>query len=280
MSLFKPGQLPPGVSVQRPMWPKLDGSPLPAPGSDQGPAPMAPPSTDEQLNEARLQAAQILQDAAAEAEMALEEAQAEGYEEGRRQGLKAAEEEMASQRKQIDAALAGVKAQADLIKQAAEAQAKAVLADAEAKARDVLLQAREEAAKVLEEARAEQARRLDESQGALVELAVAAATRLVQGHLALQPGAVAGMVAAGLRRLKDTDCTVRVSPQDLPLLEAQRSTLERELGAGLLRLQPDAGLSQGSYIVGSGRGTIDARIEAQEQALRAALGAALGGTAG
>ncbi|HYF93958.1 MAG TPA: FliH/SctL family protein [Symbiobacteriaceae bacterium] len=279
MSLFKPGQLPPGVTIQRPAWAKLDGTSLPPP-SEVVPVLQSATTSEDVLNEARLQAAQILQDAALEAQTAMEEAHEQGFAEGRRQGLRAAEEEMAPQRKQVEAALASVKAQADLIRQKAEAEAKALLADAEAKAASVLLQARDEAAQLRSDARAEQARRLEASQGALVELAVAAAMRLVQGQLALQPGAVAAMVAAGLRRLKDTDCTVRVSPQDLPLLEAQRSTLERELGAGLLRLQPDAGLAQGSYIVNSSHGSIDARIEVQEQALRAALGAALGGSTG
>jgi len=277
MSLFKPHQMPPGVTIQRPLWAKLDATA--AASAEPALASLTPAASDaDLLDDARLQAAQILQDAAADAEAALEAARAEGFEEGRRLGLQAAEEEMAPQRQQVAEALDSVRTQADLIRQAAEAQARALLADAEAKARGLLLQAREEAAQVLNEARAEQARRLDESQEALAELAVAAASRLVQGHLALQPGAVVGMVAAGLRRLKDTECTVRVSPRDLPLLEAQRSALERELGAGLLRLQPDSGLSQGSYIVNSPQGTIDARIEAQEQAMRTALGAALGGT--
>jgi flagellar biosynthesis/type III secretory pathway protein FliH len=232
---------------------------------------------DDVINEARLQAAQILQDAAAEAEMAQEEAQRQGYEDGRQEGLSAAQAELEAQRQEAEAALAGARQQADLVRRAAEAEVRANLADAEAQAQALLAKARSEAATIVAEGRAERDRRLDEAQTAVVELAVTAAVRLVQGHLALQPASVIAMVAAGLRRLKDTDCTVRVSPQDLPLLEAQRSTLERELGAGLLKLQPDAGLSQGSYMVGSPRGTIDGRLEAQEQAMRAALGAALGG---
>ncbi|HWI65933.1 MAG TPA: FliH/SctL family protein [Symbiobacteriaceae bacterium] len=278
MSLFKPGQMPPGVSIQRPAWIKLEAAALPAEVLPAA-APVAAAAPDVNvLDEARLQAAQILQDAAVEAELALEEARNQGFEEGRRLGLQAAEEELAPQRQQVEELVGSARSQADLIRQAAEAQARARLADAEAQARGIVLAAREEAAQILEAARAEQGRRILEAQDAVVELAVAAAVRLVQGHLALQPGSVVGMVAAGLRRLKDTECTVRVSPQDLPLLEAQRSALERELGAGLLRLQPDAGLSQGSYIVNSTQGTIDARIEAQEQAMRSALGAALGGT--
>lgn len=274
MSLFRPGPIPPGVMVTRPVWQAFE----PAASEPELPAELPPAepavTPDDVLNEARLQAAQILQDAAAEAEAAMAAAQREGYQ----AGLAAGQADLQQQQQQAQQALEQMRTQAALIRQAAEAEAKALLAEAEAQAQSALAQARERAVQLLEEARAEQARRLDDSQGALVDLAVAAAVRLVQGHLAIQPQSVVQMVAAGLRRLKDTGCTVRVSPQDLPLLEAQRSTLERELGGGLLQLQPDASLSQGSYLVHSAQGQIDARLEQQAHHMQAALRAALGGS--
>ena len=283
MNSFRPGPVPPGITVQRPAWANLHAAgPLPqrpvaalAPAGS--PAPPPGPTPEEILNEAKLQAAHILQDAAAQAEVAVEEASRQGFEAGRQEGLVAGQAEVEEIRQQAVATRSNAESQATLIRQAAEAQARAILAEAEAKAQALVAGAREQAADIVEEARSDRKRRLDEAQEAMVDLAVAAAMRLVHGHLALQPGAIVAMVAGGLRRLKDTDCAVRVSPQDLPLLEAQRSTLERELGAGLLRLQPDTGLAQGSYIAGSGQGTIDARLEQQAELMRTALTAALGG---
>jgi len=283
MSLFRPGPVPPGVKVQAPSWPSLaQGAPAKTPDRAptlNSPLPLDYGSHAEQLlNEARLDAAQVLQDAAAAAEAAMESARADGYAAGREEGIAAAQAELTHLRQQAMNMLDDYKSKGELIKQAAEAEAKARLAEADAQAQTMLAKARERAAELVEAAKTEQALRLDQSQEALVSLAVAAAIRLVQGHLALQPSSIATMVAAGIKRLKDADCTVRVSPHELPLLEAQRSTLERELGAGLLRIQADQGLGQGSFILTSPQGQIDARLDTQAQHLRAALDAALGGS--
>lgn len=283
MSSFKPGPISQWAVVERPVWPELDAaawSPPPADESLQGrlnPEGGAGMASNQALTEAQLQAAQILEEAAAQAEAALAATRKQGLEQGHREGLAAGQAELEQQRQQSLQLMENARVQADLTRKAAEAEVKAQLASTEAQAQAILANASAEAATILAEARREQHRRLDEAQDALVNLAVAAAVRLVQGHLALQPSAVVAMVAAGLRRLKDTNCSVRVSPGDLPLLEAQRSILERELGAGLLQLQPDHSLSQGSYLLGSPQGQIDARIEQQALHMHTALNVALGG---
>lgn len=226
-----------------------------------------------------MEAAQILQGAAAEAEAALADARSAGFEQGLAEGFAAGQAELQLQRQQ--AALEGERARVHVqsLRQTAEAEARVVHAEAEVRAQEMLRRAREEAEALMAGARQEQQQRLDAAQVAVIELAVAAATRLVQGQLAIQPASVVNMVAVGLRRLKDTNCLVRVNPEDLPLLEAQRRVLEKELGAGLLQLQPDAGLLQGSYMVSSPHGGVDGRLEQQALLLRTALSAALGGGA-
>jgi len=229
----------------------------------------------------RLEAARILQEAAEEAERAQVEARKEGFEQGRKEGLEAAKVEAEALRREAELALENARLQADAIRQAAEKDASVMRLEAEKEAQAALADARAEAQRILAEARQqaeeEVARRLEQSQEALVELAVAAATRLVQGHLAIQPQAVVQMVAAGLRLVKDSPATVRVNPEDLPLLEAQRSALERELGAGALTLTPDPGLQRGSYLVQSPVGQVDGTLEHQTERLEAAMRAALGG---
>lgn len=229
------------------------------------------------LNEARLQAAEILQQAASEAEAAVEEARREGFEAGRQEGLAAGQSALEMEKREAQWAVEKAQVQAESIRQAAEADARAIKAEADAQAQQVLTAAREEAADLLAKAREEQHRQLEEAQTALVDLAVAGAVRLVQGHLAIAPASIVQMVKAGLKRLRDTDCTVRVRPEDLPLLEAQRSALERELASGLLTLAPDRNMQVGDFTIGSPQGYIDGTLQQQSTQLRSALTAALGG---
>lgn len=234
------------------------------------------------LDEARLEAARILQSAAEEAERAQAAAREEGFERGRQEGLEAGRAEVEALRREAELALENARLQGEAIRQAAEKDAAVTRLEAEKAAEKTLADAREEAHRILDEARrqAEQMvqERLEQSQEALVQLAVAAATRLVQGHLAVEPQAVVRMVAAGLRLVKNASATVRVNPEDLPLLEAQRSALERELGAGTLTLAPDPGLQRGSYTVQTPVGQVDGNLEHQIGRMEAAMRAALGGS--
>lgn len=274
MTSFRPGAVPPSV-VERFSWPQLTPGALPGGGPEAvfyAPAGRGPG----ELTEARLSASRILQEAAEEAEAAIISAREEGFAAGRLEGLAAAGAELERQRQQALLEVEHAGAQAEAIRRQANAEAAAIRADAEAQAHALLLRTRDTVDAMLAETREEQRRRLDEAQSALVDLAVAAAVRLVQGHLAIQPASVVTMVAAGLQRLKDSDCTLRVSPEDLPLVEAQRHILERELGQGLLQVLGDAGLTQGSYGLSSTRGAIDGRLDDQAGRLRTALQAALG----
>lgn len=285
MSLFRPGPVPSGVEVKKMTWPTLSAPNQQVAASSQPTAQKAGPTPsptavypgESVLNEARLEAARILQEAAEEASRAFVAAQEEGFEQGRQQGIAAGKAELETLRQQAQLELENARLQAENIRQQAESNAKLLRLEAEKEAQAIIAAAREEARRIVDDSRLEVARRLDESQQALVDLAVTAAMRLVQGHLALQPQSILQMVAAGIRRLKDTNCTVRVNPEDLPLLEAQRSVLERELGAGLLHLSPDPSLSRGSYILNSPQGQIDGTIEHQAERIQAALNAALGG---
>lgn len=292
MSSFRLGTVPSDFPVERPHWPRFDqgvaveevsarqtAGVVPGLAAGIPPAGLASPAAqvEEILNEARLEASRILQEAAAEVEAALEAARQEGFAAGEQEGFSSHQAELELRRAQVELELERAQAHAGALRQTAEAEAKVIRSEAEARAQGIINQALERSESIRSEALTEQQHRLEEAQAALVELAVTAAIRLVQGHLALQPASVINMVAAGLRRLRETNCTVRVSPEDLPLIEAQRSTLERELGAGLLQVQPDPGLSPGSYMIGSPQGHIDARLQQQASHLKAAMKAALGG---
>lgn len=278
MNLFRPGTPPPGVPVSRPVWPVLAPESRTAEVSVIQPtAPDLSRQAEAVLEQARHQAADLLTRAAEEAEAAVAAARAEGYEAGRQEGLAAARTEVELQRQQAGFEIEKARVQADALRQTAESQARAIVAEAESHRHSLVVQARDEVAALLEEGHAERRRMLDDSKEALVELAVAAAGRLVQGHLAVQPAAIVAMVGAGLRRLKESNCTVRVNPQDLPLLLAQRSVLERELGTGSLKLQADPGLTPGGHTITSSMGHLDASVEQQTNQLRTALKSALGG---
>jgi len=241
------------------------------------PAAPAGPTEAEVLNQARREAAQILQEAAEEAERAQEEARRQGFARGREEGLAAGRAEVEMLRQKAELELENARLQGENRLKEAEAAAAATLAEAEKKAQSIIAAAEEEARQIRERAEADAWRHAEEWSEALVDLAVAAAQRIVQGHLALQPESIARMVAAGLRRLRDSHCAVRIGPEDLPLLEAQRSMLERELGAGTLTFITDPSLSPGSYMISSPQGQIDGRLEQQTERIRAALKAALGG---
>lgn len=281
--------------MQRPVWPRfipVDPQP-PAPEFEEMPeaveaeaaaalqpdlpAVRAVPDQEELLREARLQAAQILQEAATEAEAAVKAAQQDGYEAGYRDGAAAARAEAEHLRSQAAGELEQARGEAETLRTESEATARRLQHEAETRAQVLLAEVKEQVAALLKEAEVEQHRRLDAAQEMVLDLAVTAAMRLVQGQLALHPEAIVSMVAAGLRKLKDTNCTVRVSESDLPLLEAQRATLERELATGNLQLQPDTGMSPGNYLIKSTQGQIDGRLETQGAVLRSAMGAALGG---
>lgn len=262
--------------MKKPVWPAL--TPTQQVAASQAPtAPLRTARPAHSLDEAREQAARILSEAASQAEQAAELGYREGHEKGYADGLAAGQAELEMLRQQAQLELENARLQAENHRQAAESQAKLLQLEAEREAQAIIAAAKDEARRIAEDARFEAQKRLEESQAALVDLAVAAAVRLVQGHLALQPQSIVAMVAAGLRRLRDTHCTVRVNPEDLPLLEAQRSVLERELGSGTLQIAGDPGLERGGYMVNSTQGQIDGTLEHQAERIQAALNAALGG---
>lgn len=286
MSLFRAGFLPKDMVVALPVWQdlKVQDSPMvqepdldfedlgDASSLAMGLSPDPRREAEAALEEARLQAAEIVQKAAAEAEAL----RRHGFETGRQEGLAAGKAELEAQRQAAQLAVEKAQVEANSIRQQAEADARALRAEAEAERQRLLTEARDEATRLADEARKQRDSDLEASQDALVDLVVAAAVRLVQGHLAVEPKAVVAMVAAGLRRLRDSDCTVRISPEDLPLVTAQRSQLERELGEGSLQIQQDDSLNQGSYLIQSAHGSIDGTLPAKTRRLREAMGTALG----
>lgn len=280
MSIFKPGFVLPSHGLKRPMWPSLQAGEIGGGqlsvdqwhGGSRGPRSAGSELTSSMLDQAHREAAELLRSAAEEAEEAIRLAHREGYEAGLKLARAEADTILQDARRAVDEA----RSEAAAILQAAEAQAAAVRSEAERERSLRLAAAEHEATDLLAEAQGERNRLLESAQASLVDLASTAATRIVQGHLAIQPASIQAMISAGLRRLRDSNCTARISPEDLPLLQAHRAAMERELGNGVLVLQCDESLQQGSYILHSPVGSVDATVEQQAQVLRTAMNLAIG----
>lgn len=97
---------------------------------------------------------------------------------------------------------------------------------------------------------------------------VAEAFRKVAGPNLLTREAALGAVLEVLKRAKDErELTIRVSPQDLPLLESQKSVIQEALGSRQWSLCADPRVALGGCLVDSSLGTLDGRLEIQLQEL-------------
>jgi flagellar assembly protein FliH len=109
---------------------------------------------------------------------------------------------------------------------------------------------------------------------ALVQLALAAAQRLI-GGLPISAEMIEAAVREVCVAVEDTaDFTVQLHPDDLALLERTNSPLLLPQGAQeRVRFQPSAHVSRGGCLVQTRFGVIDARRETKIEILRQALSA-------
>lgn len=177
-----------------------------------------------------------------------------------------------------------------------------LLATAHARAREVIAAAEEEAARVRAEASAvalearraaadaghaeglgraaaalalaAEAReaRLAELDGAVVDVAIEIARRLVGRELASSPEAVVDVARRALRAAAGCgDIVLRAAPGDLATLREADGVLRTLIDRGGLAIEPDPALAPGEVVVEASRGRVDARIGAQLDAFRRAL---------
>ncbi|MYM32214.1 hypothetical protein GTP58_28155 [Duganella sp. CY15W] len=107
---------------------------------------------------------------------------------------------------------------------------------------------------------------LEQHEDMLVEISFAAICRILGAQAASRAGLASQVrsLVAGERALEQL--RVRLHPQDLQLLAADRGELDARL-----QLEADHSIGLGGCLIDGPRGTLDARLELQIQQLRAAL---------
>jgi flagellar biosynthesis/type III secretory pathway protein FliH len=107
----------------------------------------------------------------------------------------------------------------------------------------------------------------------LVELAMAAARKIVGDELAARPERWSAIVAAGVRDLVDREqVTVRVAPRLAALLRAHAPALLAGDGAGEVVIVEDATLAEGACRVEGRTGDVECGIDVQLATIADALG--------
>ena len=115
---------------------------------------------------------------------------------------------------------------------------------------------------------------LREAEADLVRLSIAIARRILHRELAVDPGAIGGLVMAALDRLQgQTSFRVSTHPDLAPAL---RDCLDRRGVSGKIEVIADAAQPRGSVIFETARGALDASVETQLQEIERGLTDRLG----
>lgn len=103
-------------------------------------------------------------------------------------------------------------------------------------------------------------RLLRESEAELVQLSLGIARRILHRELAVDPGAIRGLVRSALDQLPSGDlCRIRAHPELEPGI---RKCLE-QAGRSGIQVIPDDTLDRGGILVETSRGKLDASLETQ-----------------
>ena len=168
----------------------------------------------------------------------------------------------------------------------AQGEAQRIVAEAREQAEGIVAEAREradtlrseaaregreagraEAAEQLARAAALRDQALEQAEAQIVQLALAAAKRIVGKEIALEPERVRGIVRDVVGRARRAGrLTARVHPDDVQAVRALESEHDHPLA-----VEPDDAIARGGCIVDTDVGRIDARIEVQLEALERAL---------
>lgn len=119
--------------------------------------------------------------------------------------------------------------------------------------------------------------RLTEIDGAVVEVALDVARRILERELATSPSAVVDVAKRALRAAVGSgDVVLRVSPEDEPAVREADDALRRLVERGSLSVVEDPRIGRGEVVVETVGGRVDARIDAQLESFRRALHAEAG----
>ena len=116
--------------------------------------------------------------------------------------------------------------------------------------------------------RATRSRWLDTAEANLYALATAVAHQVIDREVSIEPELVLELVRRALDEIDaESPVTVRVHPQDLPLVQARLGAAGSEGEQIEIAFAADASLSRGGCIVETPRRLVDGRIETALQAL-------------
>jgi flagellar biosynthesis/type III secretory pathway protein FliH len=112
-----------------------------------------------------------------------------------------------------------------------------------------------------------------EHEGALADLALQIARKVIGAHLDADPTLVARIVQEAITELEpSTALEVRVNPVDLRLVEDSRHEIERLVqGGGRVEITADDTVDHGGVVLVSPVGEVDARIETKLSVLETAF---------
>lgn len=132
---------------------------------------------------------------------------------------------------------------------------------------------RAEAVALLAAARAEHGRALSGLELQIVTLAIEVARKVIGRELQTRPELVLDICAGAIRQaVAARSLTLRVHPEDLPVVRRFEERLAAAIGAGSnLEIEADGEVSRGGCLVDSELGRVDARIETQLAAIERAL---------
>lgn len=169
-------------------------------------------------------------------------------------------------------------ADAERVRSLAEREAREIreraMGDAAEIRRRAAEESRAEAAALLVRAREHTGATLERAGEQLTRLAVAIAEKLLGEALRLDPARVEQIVAGCVQRVGAQGgrrIVLRVSPEDLAIVERALPRLGRLVEADQLQVQPDPAVGPGGCLVDSELGQLDGRLETQLQAILQAL---------
>lgn len=122
-------------------------------------------------------------------------------------------------------------------------------------------------------AQQERHRLAQQNEGALADLALKIARKVIGAHLEADPSIVQRIVTETVRDLEpSTALEVHVSPNDLAIVEQSRAELERLVqGGGAVTIMADPAVDTGGVILISPVGEVDARISTKLSVLETAF---------
>lgn len=114
------------------------------------------------------------------------------------------------------------------------------------------------------------AARLEE---AILDIAFEVAEKVLGSEVQARPELVVESVRQALARMSDNDLTIRVHPDDMPIVQEAMWELRNERNTGdMLSFQQDARVDRGGCIVESENGSVDARLSTKLDLARSMAG--------